>query len=153
MMTTPTLQEIASQGIATDTDELVIGIAMLIDEVRKLLAKTQEVIDVTVQPPLLDQEGPALLVTVVTVVTVDEPVQGPDIRVPPGFLVAVRQRRHTGTPKGYVGGTAGAVLNTKTRTEWEDNDSFTIFLTNLDQLFFNSDSANTDFELIVEFAR
>lgn len=93
---------------------------------------------------------PQILVRRVIVVTAGTPVQGPDFTISPGYATVVRQRRHSGAPTGYVAGTRAELLNTAERSELSDNDSITVRVTNWSQLWFDADTANTAFELIVE---
>lgn len=89
-------------------------------------------------------------VITVTVATANTPVQGPDLSVPDGYAVTVRQRRHSGAPTGYVGSSGPNTANSRSRIEMGDNDSFTLQVTNTKLLWFNADTASTVFELILE---
>lgn len=88
----------------------------------------------------------------VHVVTAGVPVQGPDRDIPQGYSMVVRQRRHAGTPTGYFGFTEGDVGAELTRSEMGDGDVFILSTTrvkNLKNLWFDADTADTFFELVV----
>lgn len=118
-------------------------------EIRNLL---QEIRDVTVEPNRRsDTENIGVgIVRRVRVATVGTPVSGPDIPIPKGYKAIVRQRRHAGSPTGYVGFSSGDVGNTVTRIEMGDGDAMSFNLNNMDEVWFDADTANTDFEIIVE---
>lgn len=78
------------------------------------------------------------------------PKQGPDIAVPTGKEVVVRQRRHSTVRTGYVAPDEGRLANTLTRTELGNNDSFKVAASNLNKFWFDADTDNTFFELMVE---
>lgn len=86
----------------------------------------------------------------VNVSTAGTPVNGPNIPVPRGFTTVIRQRRHTGTPNGYIALNEHSVGSTDFRIELQDNDSISLKVTNWDEIWFDADTANTAFELIVE---
>lgn len=91
------------------------------------------------------------LVRLVTVVTADTPVQGPDVAINRGYGVVVRQRNHTvGAPLGYVAFSDGDVRNNATRIEMSDGDSFVIRVSNFNKIWFNANTAATNFEVFVE---
>jgi len=120
------------------------------DAVKQLLA---EIRDVNIQRPRRsDQESvPQLFVRAIEVVTAGEVYRGPDVVVPEGWTVTVRLRPHaTASPTGYVGGTSGDVGGTLTRVEMAEGDTMDANVSNLENLYFGSDTNNTFFELIVE---
>ena len=86
----------------------------------------------------------------VNVSTAGTAVNGPNISVPPGFVTVIRQRRHSGTPNGYIALTEHAVGSTDFRIELQDNDSISLKVTNWDEIWVDADTNNTAFELIVE---
>ena len=118
-------------------------------EIRDLLTQIR---DVTVEPVRRsDTENIGVgIVRRVRVVTVGTAVQGPNIPIPKGYKAVIRQRRHAGSPTGYVGFSSGDVGNSVTRIELGDGDSFSFNLNNMDEVWFDADTANVDFEIIVE---
>lgn len=90
------------------------------------------------------------LIRRVRVATAGTAVQGPSIDIPKGFRTVVRQRRHTGTPNGYVALSERAVGSTAERAELQDNDAITFAVSNWSKLWFDADTNTTDFELIAE---
>ena len=97
------------------------------------------------------QQVPEGLARRIVVTTAGTPVQGPDVKINRGYGVVVRQRNHTvGAPIGYVGFTQGDVLNTNTRIETLDGDSFVVRISNFNKLWFNADTNDTLFEIFVE---
>ena len=98
--------------------------------------------------------APRGLIRSVTVVTPGTPVRGPDVPLPPGYTVTVRQRHHSGNPVGYFGFSQDDVLVDGHRSVWHDNDSLTLStkrVGNMKYLWFDADTASTVFEIIVEF--
>ena len=89
-----------------------------------------------------------VIVRRVRVVTAGTIVQGPDIALPAGFTVSIRQRRHAAPRTGYVGFSRNAVTNTETRVEMENNDSIGIRISNFKEAWFDATVDNTDFEVM-----
>lgn len=118
-------------------------------DIRNLLI---EIRDATIEPPRRSrsQRITTGLVRRVRVETTGTPVSGPDIPIPPGYRAIVRQRRHAGSPTGYVGFSRGDVGDSVTRIEMGDGDAMSFNLNNMDEVWFDADTANTDFEIIVE---
>jgi len=90
------------------------------------------------------------LVRGVEVVTAGQVYRGPDLPIPEGWTVTIRQRNHAGSPVGYVGGSSGDVGNPLTRVEMGDGDTIETTVSNLKNLYFGSDTNATFFEMIVE---
>ena len=90
------------------------------------------------------------LVRAIEVVTAGTVYRGPDVPVPAGWTVTIRQRNHAGTPTGYVGGSPGDIGNTLTRAEMGDGDTLETTVSNLKNLYFGADTNSTFFEMIVE---
>lgn len=120
--------------------------------IERLTARINELIRVTVEPPRRrpGENVDEWSVRRVRVVTAGTPVQGPDFVIPDGFVCAIRQRRHTGTPIGYIGPSSGSTLGTDTRVELRDAESVSLNISNMKKVWFNADTANTDFEMMVE---
>ena len=89
-----------------------------------------------------------VIVRRVRVVTAGTIVQGPDIALPTGFTVSIRQRRHAAPRTGYVGFSRNAVTNTETRVEMENNDSIGVRISNFKEAWFDATVDNTDFEVM-----
>ena len=124
---------------------------------RELIQAVREVRDAAIEAPrpLISKDTyPApVLINRVTVTTVGTPQQGPDQEVPPGYNVLVRQRRHSGTVNGYIAFSDADTGNDTRRVVLRDNDSVTFRLRNLAWLWFDADTAATNFEIIVDVAR
>ena len=87
----------------------------------------------------------------VTVTTSGEPVQGPDIPVPKGYPIIVRQRHHAATnPVGRVAFSRNAIQDAATRSHLADGESAEIRVSNTKFIWFDSDTADTEFEVWVE---
>lgn len=123
-----------------------------LEKLESLIQAVQSLRQAVIQPPRRSAVLglPQILVRRVLVVTAGTPVQGPDSPISPGYATVVRQRRHTGAPVGYVAGSKAEVGSAAERVELADNDSFTLKVTNWAELWFDADTANTSFELIVE---
>lgn len=105
------------------------------------------------RPPISPNSYPTrVLIQKVTVTTAGTPVQGPDQEVPPGYNVVIRQRRHSGTVSGYVAFSNSDTGNDTRRSVLRDNDSLVFKIRNLREVWFDSDSSGTNFEVIVEVA-
>ena len=106
--------------------------------------------DAVVEPPRPSkaQATEQVIIQRVRVVTAGSAIQGPDIPVPAGFSIVVRQRRHAGAPTGYVAFSRNAVSNTTSRVEMADNDSISVLINNFKEAWFDATIANTDFEMI-----
>ena len=102
-----------------------------------------------IEPFLPVENTPEVAVHVVEVITPGVPVPAPEVPVVTGVLVVIRQRHHVVNRTGYVSfeGPMGT-LNTLTRIEFQDNDALTEKLTSLDDIYFDSDTANTFFEIV-----
>ena len=86
----------------------------------------------------------------VLVSTAGTPVRGPDVTVDRRYAVVIRQRVHAGAPTGYIAPTQGDVLNTATRIETADGDSFNLRISNMNRVWFDSSANSTSFEMLVE---
>ena len=123
------------------------AVVMSLERIEKVLGELREIIP---EPPRAREGQSSGLIRRIRVVTVDTPVQGPDIKIPPGYATVIRMRRHTGSPTGYFSFSRSDALDTTVRVELQDNDSYTLRVRNWDDLWFNATAANTDFELVVE---
>ena len=82
--------------------------------------------------------------------TAGTPAQGPDVPIPQGVVSVIRQRRHTGTPTGYIALNERDVTSTGSRVEMQNNDTVVLALSNWNNIWFDADSDDTDWELIAE---
>lgn len=77
--------------------------------------------------------------------------QGPSVPIPDGFTVAVVFRAtQTGTPKGFMANSLANAGLSASRTEMNKGDVRRLGITNMNLLFFDSDTAGAVFELIAE---
>ena len=114
----------------------------------ELLAK---ILEATVEPPAGLRDGAAANIQTVTVSTVGTPVEGPDVAVPRGYVCSVRQRYHATDRTGYVGFSERDVKNSLTRIELRNQVSVDFRrVRNMSELWFDSDTASTIFELVAE---
>ena len=87
----------------------------------------------------------------VTVAVPGTPVQGPNLPIPDGFGVVVKCRSaQAGAPIAYVGNGAATVIVSATRMELLKGESIGYKITNMDLLFFDSDTAGCIVELTAE---
>ena len=116
----------AVTGFATEVRDALTEIKTLLIAVR----------DSNIEPIRYEDAQVETLIRRVRVTTAGTSLQGPGITVPKGFNTVVRSEH--------------AVSSTDTRIEMRDNDSVSINVSNWSKLWFDADSNNTDFELIVE---
>jgi hypothetical protein len=109
----------------------------------------EKILAAVIEPPRTTGGAEAIIRRVV-VATVGIAVNGPDITVPKGYSCVVRQRHNAGAPAGYVAFSESDVGGTQTRAELQNNDSITVRVTNMDKIWFNSDTAATEFEIIAQ---
>lgn len=134
------LRELRAQAAAT-TDPSAYS---LLYDIRQLL-------DLLLDTFIESRKNPVSWdVVVLTVKTAGQPVEGPDLPVPDGYTVIVRQRRHAGTPTGYVASKQPNLINTNSRVELGDNDSVPLGVSNTNQIYVDADTDSTSFELILE---
>jgi len=87
----------------------------------------------------------------VTVAVPGTAVQGPNVPVPDGFSVAIVFRTtQLGNPQGYMGNSMANASNPSFNTQFLKGDTRRLFITNMDLLWFDSDTAGAVFELFVE---
>ena len=84
------------------------------------------------------------------VVTAGKALQGPDVAVPEGVASVIRQRRHSNSPNGYVALNERDVSSTGSRIEMVNGDTVVLQVSNWNKIWFDADTASTDFELIAE---
>ena len=78
-------------------------------------------------------------------------LQGPDVAIPDDFYVAVRVRSTlAAAPKGYVAASAADTADATKRAEFLKGEGTLLKITNMNLLWFDSDTADTVFELIAE---
>ena len=127
-----------------------------LDDVAALLRENNRLLNeiyIGLIPPRRSEaeQVPEGLARRILVATVGTAVQGPDVAVNRGYGVVIRQRNHAaGAPTGYVGFSQGDLLNTNTRIEMLDGDSFVVRISNLKKVWFDADTADTTFEMFVE---
>lgn len=137
-----------------DTRLLLDRIVAQLEAINHTLAQHTELLKVTA---LVSVEAPGVPYATqpaafhkVTVVASGTPARGPAVPVPPGYDVIVRQRHHSGSPEGYVAYSSAEVGEDETRTVLHNNDSFGARVSNLNQFYFDADTATTNFELHVQ---
>jgi hypothetical protein len=122
-------------------------------DLQAILDKLDQIHRDMIEPPgSATGQGTAAIRTVI-VETADTPVQGPNLAVPPGFTANILQRRHIGSPTGYVGFSRVETLNTNERHVMIDADSFEVNIDNFDEVWFNGESIPTGglfFEIMAE---
>jgi hypothetical protein len=115
-----------------------------------LLTKLEEIRLTQIERPRTNRDVDEVIIYAVTVTVAGEPVQGPDIPVPPGYSTTVRQRIHAGSPTGYAALSRSNVLSSVRRTHLQDGASVDLNVPNFASLWFDADAANVTFELIAE---
>ena len=129
-------------------------LALLINRLDAQNGALAQVLDAILGTSRLSPEENSLfddwMVYPVLVLTAGDVVQGPGFAVPNGAEVMVRQRRHVLGRTGYVSNTEGGVKDPLSRSELEDNDSFSVKASNLNRFWFDASADSTYFELIVE---
>jgi hypothetical protein len=122
-----------------------VSVTESLDKIEKLLT-----------PPLPDERGknnnslPEAIILRVRVVTAGKALQGPDVAVPEGVASVIRQRRHSNSPNGYVALNERDVSSTGSRIEMVNGDTVVLQVSNWNKIWFDADTASTDFELIAE---
>ena len=117
----------------------------------QLRRRDGEILTVEISEVRVMREGQPVdqvIIRRIRVITPGTLVQGPDVPLPIGYSVSIRQRRNTGTPEGYVAFSRNAVANAPTRVIMLDNDSITVRISNFNEAWFDADTANTDFEMM-----
>lgn len=89
-----------------------------------------------------------IIIRAVEVVTAGTIVQGPDVLLPEGYTVSIRQRPHTTGRTGYVGFSQNAVGNTATRIELQNNNAIGVRISNFKDAWFDANTNNTFFEMM-----
>ena len=93
----------------------------------------------------------AVTMLTVTVAVPGTPVQGPNQLIPDGFAVVVKNRSsQAGAPTAFVGNGNASVQVSATRLELLKGESISYKITNMDLLFFDSDTAGDIIELTSE---
>jgi len=110
----------------------------------------EEIKDLLTPPELVPGPATEALIRRVRVNTAGTVVQGPDVAIPPGVSSVIRQRRHTTSPNGYIALNEHDASSTGTRIETVNGDTVVLVLSNWNKIWFDSDTNNTDFELIAE---
>lgn len=87
----------------------------------------------------------------VTVVTAGTPVQGPDVPIPHGYTLAIRNRvTNPGTPIVYVANNAANTSNPAERNELGKGDVERFNITNMNLLWFDATANGIIAELVAE---
>jgi hypothetical protein len=131
-------------------ESLIRLLVVRLDGLQKVL---QEIRDQQAEPPRLSTEQgiEEIFIRRVRVETAGTPVRGPEVPVPKGFRCVIRQRRHaSANPVGYVAFSKSSVGSSETRVELADGDSLEVMISCLEAAWFDADTNNTDFEMIVE---
>lgn len=93
----------------------------------------------------------ALTFRTVPIAAAGTPQQGPDVSIPNGFAVVVVFRvTQAGAPNGFVANSLANTAVAASRTEMLKGDTRRFFVTNMNLLFFDSDTTDAVFELFVE---
>ena len=120
----------------------------------RVTSALEEIVDLLTPPelpPALDSDSqPEALIQRVRVNTAGTVVQGPDVAIPQGVASVIRQRRHTTSPNGRIALNEHDVSSTGTRIETVNGDTIILTISNWNKLWFDSDTNETDFELIAE---
>lgn len=121
---------------------------------QEVLQELRDLRETTIQIPLPEERRAEIRVQVVLVETAGTPVQAPEIPVPKGVSVIIRQRHHGSNRTGYVSfeGRSGT-SNQLGRLELQDNDAVTVPLSSLDDIWFDATVNNTYFEIIFQQSR
>lgn len=123
---------------------------------RNILGKLSEIHRAMIAPPrgIPEPGHPPVHVVRVRVSTPGQARQGPDMPVPPGQKTAVRVRLHpTAAPTGYVAFSRTTIADTVSRLELSEGLSVQVDIANWNVLWFDSNTADTDFEIVVEMYR
>ena len=97
-----------------------------------------------------NQAGSATTFTVrtSTVVTAGNAIQGPEFLVRPGFELLIRQRKHTGSPRGYVSSSKSGAQSSSERIELNDDGYIILRVDNMNVIWLDASENNVTFELI-----
>ena len=128
-----------------------IGVFAL--EVKESLARIEELLKDPVEEERSNwgtDARPEAIVRRVRVDTVGVAVQGPNVAIPRGVVSVIRQRRHDASRNGYVATNERDVSSTGSRVEMQNNDTVVLQVSNWNKVWFDSDTATTDFEMIAE---
>lgn len=119
-------------------------------EKQQLVDLSRQILAAVIEPPRRPKvaSDEQIVIRVVAVVTLNTPVQGPDVPVAPGFLVMIRQRLHVGAPVGGLAFSRNAIQSSRTRMELADGDFFSFRISNFNQAWFTADTVDTLFEMI-----
>lgn len=109
----------------------------------------EKILAAVIEPPRNTTSAEAIIRRV-SVITPGTAVPGPDIAIPKGYSCVVRQRHNAGAPAGYVAFSESDVSSTQNRAELQNNDSMTVRVTNMNKIWFDSDTNNTEFEIIAQ---
>ena len=133
--------------------EIAESISTFALEVKESLARIEDLL----KDPVEEERGnwgagarSEAIVRRVRVETAGTAVQGPDVAIPRGVVSVIRQRRHDASRNGYVATNERDVSSTGSRVEMQNNDTVVLQISNWNKVWFDSDTASTDFEMIAE---
>ena len=147
------LLEEANQSGPEFLMDLADSIRSFAVEVKESLARIEELLKDPVEEERRNWGSGArseAIVRRVRVVTAGTAIQGPDVAIPRGVVAVIRQRRHDASRNGYVATNERDVSSTGSRVEMQNNDTVVLQVSNWNKVWFDSDTASTDFELIAE---
>ena len=116
----------------------------------QVITALEDIKELLTPPGLVPTPATEALIRRVRIISAGTAVQGPDVTIPPGVTSVIRQRRHTTSPNGYIALNEHDVSSTGTRIETVNGDTVVLVLSNWNKIWFDSDTDNTDFELIAE---
>lgn len=100
-------------------------------------------------PPTPNRDG--WTAQTVTIPSAGDAIQGPDVEIPDGFgLAIVFRNTQAGAPTGFMANSAANVGDSVNRTELLKGDRRILYVSNMNEVFFGSDTDGAVFELIVE---
>jgi hypothetical protein len=93
----------------------------------------------------------AVTMQTVTVAVAGTPVQGPNLTIPDGFGVVIKNRStQAGSPQAYVSDSAVNAVLSANRFEMLKGESIEYKITNMNLLFFDTDTNGTIIDLTAE---
>lgn len=137
------------QGVSGELTPELLNSKDVLVLLRALIVGVERVRQAVIRPPRSSQGTMPIVIHRVNVAVAGTPIQGPKLRIPAGHKVLIRQRNHAGTPVGYIAFDRPAIEATGDRIEFGDGDKLEFHLDSLDQVWFDADTADTAFELIV----
>ena len=117
--------------------------------------RVNDLFNLTYRPRCDRNAGNRVLVALVTVTTAGEAKRGPRTALSMAFKTTVRMRHHsTSTGRlGYIAFSESEITRDDARVELKSNDSFEVEIDDWENVWFDSDTNTTKFELITEYCR